>query len=54
MQICAPEFVDLRIECPLGEKFRAGIILHTGAETLPIGERLWALPVSALWRSDGG
>jgi len=33
----------------LGAKFRAGVILHTGAETIPLGERLWALPISALW-----
>ena len=37
----------------LGERFRTGVILHTGAETVPIGERLWALPVSALWQSTG-
>ncbi len=33
----------------LGPRFRAGVVLNTGAETLPFGERLWALPVAALW-----
>jgi hypothetical protein len=33
----------------LGDRFRAGVLMHTGADTVPLGERLWALPVSALW-----
>jgi predicted AAA+ superfamily ATPase len=33
----------------LGPRFKAGVVIHTGAETLPFGERLWALPVTALW-----
>jgi hypothetical protein len=33
----------------LGERFKAGIVLNTGAETLRFGERLWAVPVAALW-----
>jgi uncharacterized protein len=33
----------------LGERFCAGAVLHTGPQTLPFGDRLWALPVSALW-----
>ncbi len=39
--------VDLRDA--LGDKFRVGLLLHTGAETVPLSERIWALPVSALW-----
>jgi hypothetical protein len=27
-----------------------GVVLYTGRETLPFGENLLALPVSALWR----
>lgn len=34
----------------VGERFRAGILLYTGAATTPLGDRLWAVPVSALWR----
>lgn len=33
----------------LGPRFRAGVVVHTGAETLPFGERLWAAPAAALW-----
>jgi hypothetical protein len=32
-----------------GDDFVAGILIHTGERTLPFGDRLWALPVSALW-----
>ncbi len=33
----------------LGNRFRTGVVVHTGPETLPFGDRLWALPASALW-----
>ena len=33
----------------LGPRFKAGVVVHTGAETLPFGERLWAIPAAALW-----
>jgi predicted AAA+ superfamily ATPase len=33
----------------LGNRFRAGVVVNTGTETLPFGERLWAVPVAALW-----
>ncbi len=33
----------------LGERFGAGIVVHTGPDTLPFGDRLWAVPISALW-----
>lgn len=32
-----------------GDRFVAGVVIHAGEQTLPFGERLWALPVSALW-----
>ena len=32
-----------------GDQFVAGIVLYTGADTVPLGDRLWAVPVSALW-----
>lgn len=31
------------------EHFSAGIILYDGTETLPLGDRLWAAPISSLW-----
>lgn len=33
----------------LGDRFKVGVVLNTGAETLPFGERLWAVPVAGLW-----
>lgn len=44
----------------LGSRFKAGIVVYAGANTLPLAERIWALPVSGLWsmrhegRSAGG
>jgi len=32
-----------------GDSFVAGVVIHAGEQTLPFGERLWALPVCALW-----
>jgi predicted AAA+ superfamily ATPase len=36
----------------LGARFRTGLVVHAGPQVLPLGERIWAVPVSALWRSD--
>lgn len=33
----------------LGDRFRAGVIVYTGEQTLPLGDRLRAMPVSGLW-----
>jgi uncharacterized protein len=38
---------ELRESC--GDGFVAGVVIHAGEQTLPFGDRLWALPVSALW-----
>lgn len=29
--------------------FKAGIVIYAGEQTLPLGDRIWAVPVSALW-----
>jgi len=34
----------------LGPKFRLGVVLHTGRDTFRIADRIWAMPISALWR----
>ena len=34
----------------LGARFKAGIIVYSGEHTLPIGERIWAVPISGLWQ----
>lgn len=33
----------------LGDDFIAGVILHTGSESARLAEKIWALPLSALW-----
>ena len=32
-----------------GSDFRAGAVFFTGPGTVPLGDRLWALPISTLW-----
>lgn len=32
-----------------GDQFKLGVILYDGTQTLPLGERLWAAPISTLW-----
>jgi Predicted ATPase (AAA+ superfamily) len=32
-----------------GKQFVAGAVLYTGADTVPLSDRIWAVPVSALW-----
>jgi len=34
----------------LGARFKTGIIVYSGEHTLPLGERLWAVPISGLWQ----
>src|ERR1700728_814808 len=33
----------------MGSRLVAGIVLYTGAQTLPFGKGLWALPLHSLW-----
>ncbi len=35
-----------------GDRFVAGYVLYTGAQTLPFGPRLRAVPIEALWRCE--
>ncbi len=32
-----------------GDRFKAGVVLYTGRQTLPLGDRIWAVPISGLW-----
>lgn len=34
-----------------GDHFRMGVLLYDGSETMPLGEGLWAAPLSTLWGS---
>ena len=33
----------------LGERFEAGVVIHTGETTVPFADRLGAVPLSGLW-----
>ncbi|HEX8631598.1 MAG TPA: ATP-binding protein [Catenuloplanes sp.] len=39
-----------RLADRLGDDFVAGVVLYTGTATLPFGDRLRAMPVSAIWQ----
>lgn len=32
-----------------GERFKLGVLLYDGTETLPLGDGIWAAPLSSLW-----
>lgn len=45
------EFAGLRtLAAAIGDKFVRGVVLYLGDRALQFGDRLWAMPVSALWR----
>jgi predicted AAA+ superfamily ATPase len=47
------DFAGLRsLASDTGERFSGGVVLYGGAETLPFGERLSAVPLSALWSTN--
>ena len=33
----------------VGSRFKAGAVVHPGREVVPLGDRLWAVPVGAIW-----
>lgn len=46
------DFRTLRaLAADLGKRFVAGIVFYTGANAYPFGPRMYALPVSTLWRT---
>jgi len=38
-----------RLASLAGNQFTLGVVLYDGTETLPLGDRLWAAPISTLW-----
>jgi predicted AAA+ superfamily ATPase len=32
-----------------GDNFKCGVVIHTGRQTVPLGDRLFAVPLSGLW-----
>lgn len=48
--VTASDFRGLRaLAEATGRRFVRGVVLHTGSQTVPFGEHLHALPLSALW-----
>ena len=46
----ASDFAALQaLRDQLGKRFRAGVVLYTGDQTLPFGDKLRLLPLPALW-----
>ncbi len=31
------------------DRFKAGVVVYTGEQTLPLSDRIWAVPISGLW-----
>ena len=38
-----------RLRDRAGDRFRAGVVVCSVAQTTPLGDRLWAVPISGLW-----
>ena len=46
----ASDFAALQeLRNQLGKRFRAGVVLYLGDQIVPFGDKLWLVPVSALW-----
>ena len=49
--VTSTDFKGLRaLADAAGRRFHRGIVLYTGAEVVPFGQRLHAVPIEALWR----
>ena len=42
----------LRLIAARGDRFVAGVVIYPGGETKALTEKIWAVPVSALWGAD--
>ena len=48
--ISRKDFAGLRLmRDRLSDRFTCGVVLHCGEATIPIGDRLWAVPLKGLW-----
>ena len=48
--VTASDFVALQaLRDQLGKPFRSGIVLYLGDRVIPFGEKLWLVPIQALW-----
>ncbi|MFN2323055.1 MAG: ATP-binding protein [Trueperaceae bacterium] len=49
------DFAGLRrLERAAGRDFKAGVVLYDGDACLPFGDRMYAVPIHALWRDEPG
>lgn len=49
-KIAASDFAALQaLRDQLGKRFRAGAVLYLGEQILPFSDKLWLIPVPALW-----
>ena len=32
-----------------GDRFRSGVVVYSGEQTIPLGDRLWAVPYAGMW-----
>ena len=49
--VAASDFAALKeLRDQLGKRFRAGVVLYTGDQVIPFGDKLWLVPLPALWR----
>ena len=42
-------FVTQQLRGELGDRFVAGAVFHTGPHAFPLGDRITALPIRAIW-----
>jgi uncharacterized protein len=48
--VAAKHFSGLKVLRELaGKRWIAGVVLYTGQEVVPFGDKLWAAPISTLW-----
>jgi hypothetical protein len=48
--VAASDFAALQeLRDQLGKRFRAGVVLYTGDQLVPSGDKLWLVPLPALW-----
>jgi len=40
---------ERRVDLCLGGRFVRGIVFHTGPQPFELDDRIWALPIAALW-----
>lgn len=43
----------IRLRDQLGDRFHRGVVLYAGQFPFRLGDRVWALPIGALWRPPG-